>query len=74
MSARPTYRKSPAVMAEIHSVATLSVETDRAMYSPMKEVRELPTFSIKAFLTDTPQCNKIAKSPETKPQRCSQTK
>lgn len=66
MSARPTYRKRPAVTAEIHSFATVSVETDSAMYSPMKEVRELPTFSSRARFTDTPQCSRIAKSPENR--------
>lgn len=63
ISASPTQRKRPAVTAAIHSWAVESVETERAMQRPIKEVRALPTFSIRAFFTDRPQCSSTAKSP-----------
>lgn len=64
MSASPTYRKRPAVMAEIHCLVAMSVATDRAMYRPTKEVMALPRFRSRALRTDMPLCSKMAKSPK----------
>lgn len=66
ISASPTYRKSPAVMAAIHCWVAMSVATDRAMYRPTNEVMALPTFKSSALRTETPLWSKMAKSPVEK--------
>lgn len=70
ISASPTYKKSPAVMAAIHCLVARSVATDRAIYRPTNEVMALPTFKSNALRTDTPLWSKMAKSPgETQKQQ-----
>lgn len=69
MSAIPTYRKSPAVMAAIHCLVARSVATDRAIYMPTNEVMALPTFKSSALRTDKPLWSKMAKSPGEKQER-----
>lgn len=69
ISASPTYRKSPAVMAAIHCLEARSVATDRAIYKPMKEVMALPMFKSSALRTDMPLWSKMAKSPGQKQER-----
>lgn len=66
MSARPTYRKSPAVTAAIHCWVAMSVATDSAIYRPMNEIMALPTFKASALQTDRPLWSKMAKSPREK--------
>lgn len=63
ISASPTYRNSPAVMAAIHCVVARSLATDRAMYRPTNDVMALLMFKSNALRTETPLCSKMAKSP-----------
>lgn len=69
ISANPTYKKSPVVMAAIHCLVARSVATDRAMYRPTKETMALPTFKSSALQTDTPLWSKMAKSPREKQEK-----